>query len=201
MRNRKGLTILELLVVMMILATVVGVSFYQFGSDMRQGQRKMGQQDKQKAIRRFLMLFRQDMLSMDQLLDFQVQRVGDPTLDFRVIAVAFDHYIDEFGKESVGYQFDPGSRKLIRSVEGKVANTIENIVNFRLVPYGFDGNPILGSIAPGSLYYFEAVIVFSDDPKHETAASFNEIRLKIFPRLKSAWNKSSYAHFNLSGRF
>lgn len=199
--NKKAFTLLEIAVVIGILTVITGVAFYKFKEDRLRQIREVSRVDRQQAMRRFLMWFRQDMQSMDALHRYQVLRSFQPLEDGRLIEVAFDRYIDEAGKELVIYRFDPGQRRLSRIVQGKQALSIDNIISFQLQAFDFATQRLFTIDDPRQLYFFQAILIFSEDKSLETTGSFREIRLSIYPRLKSAWNKTGFNQFNINSRF
>ena len=70
MRSR-GFTFVEITVVISIVIIVMGVTIYKFKAERREQAQQLSRVDKQSNIRRFLMWFRQDMQSMDEIIQFK----------------------------------------------------------------------------------------------------------------------------------
>jgi prepilin-type N-terminal cleavage/methylation domain-containing protein len=201
LKNRKAFSLLEVAVVLAILVVIIAVAFHKFKEDRHRQIREVSRVDRQQSMRRFLMWFRQDMQSLDILHRYQVLRSFQPLEDGRLIEVAFDRYVEENTKELVVYRFDPNQRRLSRVVQGKQAMTMDNIVSFQLQAFDFASQRLFTIEDPRQLYFFVAILVFSEDKNYENPASFREIRLSIYPRLKSSWNKAGFNRFNLNPRF
>ncbi len=206
MRNR-GFTFVEITVVLFIVVIVMGVTIYKYRSERREQAHQLSRVDKQSNIRRFLMWFRQDMQSMDEISQFRVLNSFDPTKDSRVVEVKFDRFIDEFEKQAITYSYDFNRRKVLRIAEGS-SNTIsrgiglDNVVNFQMIPYDYDGQRISDlSRMRDSLYYFEARLLFGDHHGQENANSFRPFLVKIYPKLKSSANKAGFNSFYINRRF
>ena len=185
----------------------MGVAIYKFRSETREQAQQLSRVDKQSNIRRFLMWFRQDMQSMDEIIQFRVLNSFEPTKDSRVVEVKFDRFIDEFEKQIVTYSYDFNRRKVLRIVEGDSSRTsksigLDNVVNFQMVPYDYDGQRISKlSRMSDSLYYFEARLLFSDSYGQERTNSIRPFIVKIYPKLKSSANKAGFNSFYINRRF
>jgi len=199
--TRKGLTFVELSVVMGLFVLVLGVSFYKFRTERLEQQRELSRVDRQQAVRRFLMWFRQDMQSMDQLIRFRVVNIANPEQDSQVIEVVFDRFVDESSKEVIHYRYDLRARKLFREVEGQKTQVVENIANFQLKPFNFERQRIRRVEELANTYYFEARVIFSENRVVQNASSFHEMLFRIYPKLKSARNKAGFNEFHFNQRF
>ncbi len=202
---RRGFSLLEVVVVITLFVVVVGVAYYKFSADRRQEMRQASKVDKQQSMRRFLMWFRQDMQSMDNLKRFMVINSFDPLMDSRLMEIAFDRFSGESGKDEVLYRFDFNQRQLTRVSGNGQSQRIDNIVNFQLMPYDFGKQRILNTNDLGNLWYFDARILFSDTPLNSdtpgSVSAAQEFWLRIYPKLKSAQNKAGFNQFQLNQRF
>ena len=205
--RKSGFTFVEITVVLTIVIIVMGVTIYKFKSERREQAQQLSRVDKQSNIRRFLMWFRQDMQSMDEIIQFRVLNSFEPSKDSRVVEVKFDRFIDEFEKQIITYSYDFNRRKVLRIVEGDSSRTrkgigLENVINFQMVPYDYDGQRISKlSRMRDSLYYFEASLLFSDHYGQERANSIRPFIVKIYPKLKSSANKAGFNSFYINRRF
>lgn len=205
--RKSGFTFVEITVVLTIVIVVMGVTIYKFKSERREQAQQLSRVDKQSNIRRFLMWFRQDMQSMDEIIQFRVLNSFEPSKDSRVVEVKFDRFIDEFEKQIITYSYDFNRRKVLRIVEGDSSGTrkgigLENVINFQMVPYDYDGQRISKlSRMRDSLYYFEASLLFSDHYGQERANSIRPFIVKIYPKLKSSANKAGFNSFYINRRF
>ncbi|MCJ8346058.1 type II secretion system GspH family protein [bacterium] len=206
--QKKAFTILELSVVMTIMTIVIGTAFLKSRNDGLQSRRQASKVDKQQAIRRFLMWFRNDMLSLDQINDFRTRSSGDPNLDQQLVYLKFDHFVGEFEKRNISYFFDPLKAQMIREVtnpgtpeEKASVQRIKNIYSIQMIPIDFNEEKIRNPLDLINLYFFDVRVVFSEINDKNQASNFHQYKLKVFPRLKSSYNKSNFNRFNLSGRF
>lgn len=202
----RGFTFTELAVVMGILFVVMGVTVYKFKSERREQARQLSRVDKQASIRRFLMWFRQDMQSMDEMMEFRVQP------NSRVVEIKFDRFIDEFDKQIVAYRYDFNRRKVFRTVEnagvggasGRIVKglSLENVLDFQIMPFDYDGQRISDlSLLRDNLYFFKAQLLFSDHIGQETRDSIRPFEVAIYPKLKSSANKAGFNSFYINRRF
>ena len=205
--RKSGFTFVEITVVLTIVIIVMGVTIYKFKSERREQAQQLSRVDKQSNIRRFLMWFRQDMQSMDEIIQFRVLNSFEPSKDSRVVEVKFDRFIDEFQKQIITYSYDFNTRKVLRLVEEGASGTrkaigLDNVINFQMVPYDYDGQRISKlSRMRDSLYYFEASLLFSDHYGQERANSIRPFIVKIYPKLKSSANKAGFNSFYINRRF
>jgi len=203
----RGFTFVEITVVISIVIIVMGVTIYKFRSERNEQAQQLSRIDKQSNIRRFLMWFRQDMQSMDEIIQFRVLNNFEPSKDSRVVEVKFDRFVDEFEKQIVTYSYDFNRRKVLRVVEEHSSKTLktlglDNVLNFQMVPYDYDGQRISElSRMRDSLYYFEARLLFSDHSGQERANSIRPFIVKIYPKLKSSANKAGFNSFYINRRF
>ncbi len=211
MRSR-GFTFVEITVVISIVIIVMGVTIYKFKAERREQAQQLSRVDKQSNIRRFLMWFRQDMQSMDEIIQFRVLNSFEPDKDSRVVEVKFDRFINEFEKQVVTYLYDFNRRKILRVAEelssvstGVTARkgvSLDNVLNFQMVPYDYDGQRVSElTRMRDSLYYFEARLLFSDHYGQEKANSIRPFVVKIYPKLKSSANKAGFNSFYINRRF
>ncbi len=211
MRSR-GFTFVEITVVISIVIIVMGVTIYKFKAERREQAQQLSRVDKQSNIRRFLMWFRQDMQSMDEIIQFRVLNSFEPDKDSRVVEVKFDRFINEFEKQVVTYLYDFNRRKILRVAEelSSVSNGVsarkgvglDNVLNFQMIPYDYEGQRISQlSRMRDSLYYFEARLLFSDHYGQEKANSIRPFVVKIYPKLKSSANKAGFNSFYINRRF
>tara|TARA_B100000674_G_scaffold494887_2_gene520648 strand:+ start:1929 stop:2567 length:639 start_codon:yes stop_codon:yes gene_type:complete len=211
MRSR-GFTFVEITVVISIVIIVMGVTIYKFKAERREQAQQLSRVDKQSNIRRFLMWFRQDMQSMDEIIQFRVLNSFEPDKDSRVVEVKFDRFINEFEKQVVTYLYDFNRRKILRVAEetssvstgvtSRKGVGLDNVLNFQMVPYDYDGQRISElSRMRDSLYYFEARLLFSDHYGQEKANSIRPFVVKIYPKLKSSANKAGFNSFYINRRF
>jgi len=191
----------ELVVVLAIVTTIIGVAFYSYYTDRKTVDSSDLRLDKQVAIRRFLMWFRQDMQGMDNLTRFSVLNSYEPNLDSRVIEVTFDRFIDETDKEQISYRYDFNQRRLIRVRIGRDIQKLDGIINFQLMPYNYSSERIRNLSELENIFFFEARVVFSADPSKEHPSTFVPQILRIYPKLKASMNKEGYNRFNLNNRF
>ncbi|PCJ21252.1 MAG: hypothetical protein COB02_01320 [Candidatus Cloacimonadota bacterium] len=206
--NKRAFTMLELAVVMAIMVVIVGAGFMKYRNDGLRTRRQASKVDKQQAIRRFLMWFRNDMLSLDIINDLRTRNSGDPDIDQQLIRLKFDHFVGEFEKRNISYFFDPLKREMIREVtnpatpgERPMVQRIKNISSIQMIPIDFNKQKIRNPLDLINLYFFDVRIVFSEVNNKNQAFNFHQYKLKIYPRLKSSYNKSNFNRFNLSGRF
>tara|TARA_Y100000589_G_scaffold301704_1_gene312755 strand:+ start:483 stop:1112 length:630 start_codon:yes stop_codon:yes gene_type:complete len=208
MRTR-AFTLVEITVVISLVIIVMGVTIYKFKAERREQAQQISRVDKQSNIRRFLMWFRQDMQSMDEIIQFRVLNSFEPEKDSRVVEVKFDRFVDEFDKQVVTYLYDFNRRKILRVVEepssgsnGRRGVNLDNVLNFQMIPYDYDGQRIskLASMRD-NLYYFEARLLFSDHYGQEKANSIRPFLVKIYPKLKSSANKAGFNSFYINRRF
>lgn len=206
----RGFTFTEVIVVLGILFIVMGAAVYKFKSESRDQARQLSKVDKQASIRRFLMWFRQDMQSMDEIIQFKVLNRFEADLDSRVIEIKFDRFIDEFDKQIVSYKYDFNRRKIFRitneSTNGgtkpKHGLSLNNVLNFQMIPFDYDGQRISDlSTMRDNLYYFKALLLFSDHQGQETPDSIRPFEVKIYPKLKSSANKAGFNSFYINRRF
>jgi type II secretory pathway pseudopilin PulG len=200
-RLRKGFTFVELTVVMGLFVLILGVSFFKFRTERLEQRRELSRVDRQQAVRRFLMWFRQDMQSMDQLIRFRVVNIANPDQDSQVIEVVFDRFVDETEKQVIHYRYDLMARKLFREVEGQKTQVVENIANFQLKPFNFERQRIRRVEELANTYYFEARVIFSENRVVQNTTSFHEMLFRIYPKLKSALNKAGFNEFHFNQRF
>lgn len=211
MRSR-GFTFVEITVVISIVIIVMGVTIYKFKAERREQAQQLSRVDKQSNIRRFLMWFRQDMQSMDEIIQFRVLNSFEPDKDSRVVEVKFDRFINEFEKQVVTYLYDFNRRKILRVAEelssvstgvtSRKGVGLDNVLNFQMVPYDYDGQRVSDlSRMRDSLYYFEARLLFSDHYGQEKANSIRPFVVKIYPKLKSSANKAGFNSFYINRRF
>ena len=205
--HKKGFTFIEITVVLSIVVVLMGVTVYKFKSETREQAQQLSRVDKQSNIRRFLMWFRQDMQSMDEIIQFRVLNSFEPSKDSRVVEVKFDRFVDEFEKQIVTYSYDFNRRKVLRMVEehssgNRKGVSLDNVINFQMIPYDYDGQRI-SELARmrDSLYYFEARLLFSDHYGQEKANSIRPFVVKIYPKLKSSANKAGFNSFYINRRF
>lgn len=212
LNSHKAFTIVEVMVVLILIVTVMGVAVYKFRQERVEQMRTESMVDRQQAQRRFLMFFRQDMLALNQITKFHVHNAATPDLDSRVIQVEFDRWIDELDREVIEYKYDFNQRKVTRTrksvdiQEGSFTgenNTmvLENVVNFQLIPYNLSSERIRTTADLPQLYFFESRILFSENRRVETANSLRPLILRIYPRLKSSMAKSGFARFQTQNRF
>jgi|GEM_PF-1036374 len=210
--SQKGFTIVEVMVVLILIVTVMGVAVYKFRQERVEQMRTESMVDRQQAQRRFLMFFRQDMLALNQITKFHVHNAATPDLDSRVIQVEFDRWINELDREVIEYKYDFNQRKVTRTrksvdvQEGSFTgenNTmvLENVVNFQLIPHNLSSERIRTVADLPQLYFFESRILFSENRRVETANSLRPLILRIYPRLKSSMAKSGFARFQTQNRF
>lgn len=206
--NKKAFSILEIAVVMAIMTVLVGTAFMKSRNDGLQTQRQASKVDKQQAVRRFLMWFRNDMLSLDMISDFRTINSGDPDLDQQLVGLKFDHFVGEFEKRNITYSFDPLKREMTRESlnpglpdDPPSVQKIKNIHSIQMIPIDFNQQRIRNPLDLINLYFFDVRIVFSELNNKNQAYNFHQYKLKVFPRLKSSYNKSNFHRFNLSGRF
>ena len=93
------------------------------------------------------MWFRQDMQSMDEIIQFRVLNSFEPSKDSRVVEVKFDRFMDEFEKNMITYSYDFNRRKVLRMVEehssgNRKGVSLDNVINFQMIPYDYDGQRI-----------------------------------------------------------
>lgn len=205
---KKGFSILEIAVVMAIMTVLVGTAFMKSRNDGLQTRRQASKVDKQQAVRRFLMWFRNDMLSLDMISDLRTINSGDPDVDQQLIGLKFDHFVGEFEKRNIVYSFNPLKREMIRESSNPglpddppVIQRIKNIHSIQMIPIDFNEQKIRNPLDLINLYFFDVRIVFSELDNKNQAYNFHQYKLKVYPRLKSSYNKSNFARFNLSGRF
>ena len=205
--HKRGFTFVEMMVVLVIVVIVMGVTVYKFKTERREQAQQLSRIDKQSNIRRFLMWFRQDMQSMDEIIQFRVLNSFEPSKDSRVVEVKFDRFLDEFDKQIVTYRYDFNRRKVSRVVgESSSKNikslSLDNVINFQMIPHDYDGQRISElSRMRDSLYYFEARLLFSDNYGQENANSVRPFIVKIYPKLKSSANKAGFNSFYINRRF
>lgn len=202
--KRRGLSLVEITVVVALVATVLGVAYYKFVQDRRNEVRQASRVDRQQAMRRFLLRFREDMLTMDELKSFSVRNAADPLFDMQLIEMSFNRYTPE-GTEEVEYRYDFNGRRFMRLVTGKADMVVENIAGLQLLPYDFAREMIRNSAELRYLYYLEARIRFVQTDARELAPGVlegqHDLMLKVYPRLKSSQNKASFNRFRLNSRF
>ena len=78
--HKRGFTFVEIMVVLVIVVMIMGVTVYKFKTERREQAQQLSRIDKQSNIRRFLMWFRQDMQSMDEIIQLsnsQVSLIGE----------------------------------------------------------------------------------------------------------------------------
>jgi prepilin-type N-terminal cleavage/methylation domain-containing protein len=207
-RSKKGFSLLEIAVVMAIMTVLIGTAFMKSRNDGLQSRRQATKVDKQQAIRRFLMWFRNDMLSLDMISDLRTINSGDPDVDQQLIGLKFDHFVGEFEKRNIVYSFDPVGREMIRESsnpglpeDSPTVQRIKNIHSIQMIPIDFNQQKIRNPLDLINLYFFDVRIVFSELNNKNQAYNFHQYKLKVYPRLKSSYNKSNFNRFNLSGRF
>ena len=205
--HKRGFTFVEIMVVLVIVVIVMGVTVYKFKTERREQAQQLSRIDKQSNIRRFLMWFRQDMQSMDEIIQFRVLNSFEPLKDSRVVEVKFDRFSDEFDKQIVTYLYDFNRRKVSRVVEESSSKNIKslslgNVKNFQMIQHDYDGQRISElSRMRDSLYYFEARLSFSDNYGQENVNSVRPFIVKIYPKLKSSANKAGFNSFYINRRF
>lgn len=206
----RGFTFTEIVVVLGILFVVMGIAIYKFKSDSRDQARQLSKVDKQASIRRFLMWFRQDMQSMDEIIQFQVLNSFQADLDSRVVEIKFDRFIDEFDKQVISYKYDYNRGKIYRISDAKsnLGNkqqyglSLDNVLNFQMIPFNYEGQRISDlSTMKDNLYYFMALLKFSDHKGQESPNSIRPFKVKIYPKLKSSANKAGFNSFYINRRF
>jgi len=199
--RRRGLTIVEVGVVMAIIVVVLGVAFNKFRSERLVQKRQLSQVDRQQAVRRFLMWFRQDMQSMGTIRRFKVVNSFDPDQDSRVIQVDFDRYEDETTTRVVSYRFDANSRKISRYLDDEITFEVGKIANFQLKPYDYTRSRILKLDLLPTTFYLDARIVVAEQTTLGQGELFHELVTTVYPRINASIHKAGFNQFRINGRF
>lgn len=199
--SRRGLTVVEVSIVVAILVLVLGVAFNKFRSERMVQKRQISQVDRQQSIRRFLMWFRQDMQSMGTIRRFRVINSFDTEEDSRLVQIDFDKRIGEDTIGNVSYRFDFNARKMYRFLDGEKTFEIGNVANFQLKPYDYTRARILNVDLLPTTFYLDARIVISEQTTMGKGDIFYELATTVYPRVNASVHKAGFNQFRINGRF